>query len=278
MTRWRVAVGAGNRSVVDYLTGRWHRWRPGGKAALRGDGQFAAPTALTLYTPSGARRYRGVLRSASPGRGSPRRDTVNVVSMDSYVRGVLPAEMPASWLPAAVKAQAVAARSYATWSRSQYPRRYYQICDTSSCQVYGGLSAEHPRSNAAVAATARRILTYGGKPAFTQFSSSSGGWTSAGSVPYLTAKRDPYDDFAGNPMHDWALRLSTARIERAFPRLGTLRRITVTRRDGHGEWRGRVATLVLDGTRSDVRLSGDSFRSRFALRSSWFSFASRPAR
>ena len=221
-------------------------------------------------TPSGPRTYRGSLRSATPVPGGKARDTVNVLSMDDYLRGVIPTEMPASWQPEAVKAQAVAARTYATWSRSQYPTRYYQICDTSYCQVYGGQGAEDPRSNAAVTATARQILTYGGKPAFTQFSSSSGGWTSAGSVPYLAANADPYDDYDGNPVHAWTLSLSARAVERAYPRVGTLNRIRVTRRDGNGEWKGRVWTLVLDGSKSDVTVSGDEFRARFGLRSSWF--------
>jgi stage II sporulation protein D len=169
-----------------------------------------------------------------------------------------------------VKAQAVAARTYATWSRSQYPNRYYHICDTSSCQVYGGVAAEHPSSTAAVTATARTILTVGGKPAFTQFSASNGGWTSAGSVPYLPAKPDPYDGVSGNPVHDWTETLTADRIERAYPSLGTLRRIRVTQRDGNGEWKGRVVTVVLDGTNADVTVSGDGFRSQFGLRSTWF--------
>ncbi|CAN5403477.1 hypothetical protein BH10ACT10_BH10ACT10_25720 [soil metagenome] len=268
--RWRITVGAGNKSVVQYLTGTWHRWRPGGRASLVGDGQFGAPTPLTLFTPYGPRRYRGALRSASPVRGGRARDTVNVLSMDDYVRGVIPREMPASWQPEAVRAQAIAARTYATWSRDQYPSRYYQICDTSYCQVYGGQGAEDPRSNDAVTATADQILTYDGKPAFTQFSSSSGGWTSAGSVPYLTARADPYDDYTGNPVHAWTTALDASRIERAYPSVGTLQGISVTRRDGNGEWKGRVWTLVLDGSRSDVTVSGDAFRARFGLRSAWF--------
>ena len=268
--RWRIAVGAGNKSVVDYLTGSWHRWKPGGRAALAGDGQFGAPTPMTLFTPAGTRSYRGSLRSASPVKGGKARDTVNVLSMDDYVRGVIPREMPASWQPEAVKAQAVAARTYATWSRDQFPSRYYQICDTSYCQVYGGAGAEDPRSNAAVTATANQILTFDGKPAFAQFSSSSGGWTSAGSVPYLAAKADPYDDYDGNPVHAWSTELGAAKIERAYPALGTLQGIQVTRRDGNGDWKGRVWTLVLDGTKNDVTVSGDAFRARFGLRSSWF--------
>ena len=273
--RWRITVGAGNRSVVDYLTGSWHRWKPGGRAALVGDGQFGAPTPMTLFTPAGARSYRGSLRSASPVKGGKARDTVNVLSMDDYVRGVIPREMPASWQPEAVKAQAVAARTYATWSRDQFPSRYYQICDTSYCQVYGGAGAEDPRSNDAVTATASQILTFDGKPAFTQFSSSSGGWTSAGSVPYLAARVDPYDDYDGNPVHAWSTELGATRIERAYPGVGTLKGIDVTRRDGNGDWKGRVWTLVLDGTKNDVTVSGDAFRARFGLRSSWFTVVSR---
>jgi SpoIID/LytB domain protein len=273
--RWRITVGAGSRSVVDYLTGSWHRWKPGGRAALVGDGQFGAPTPMTLFTPAGARSYRGSLRSASPVKGGKARDTVNVLSMDDYVRGVIPREMPASWQPEAVKAQAVAARTYATWSRDQFPTRYYQICDTSYCQVYGGAGAEDPRSNAAVTATASQILTFDGKPAFTQFSSSSGGWTSAGSVPYLAARVDPYDDYEGNPVHAWSTELGAAKIERAYPAVGTLKGIEVTRRDGNGEWKGRVWTLVLDGTKNDVTVSGDAFRARFGLRSSWFTVVTR---
>jgi stage II sporulation protein D len=267
--RWRLNVDGG-RSVLGYLTSEWHRYRPGGHAALVGDGQFNADVPLRLWTPYGSRSYRGVLRAVAPGPGSAVRDTVNVVSLDGYVRGVVASEMPVSWSMEAVKAQAVAARTYATWSRNENLDRYWHICDTTACQVYGGLDAEQPRGNAAVTATARQILTYGGTAAFTQFSASSGGWLSAGSRPYLVAKPDPYDGFSANPVHDWTLRLDAARIERAYPRIGRLQRLLVTRRDGHGQWGGRVVTLVLDGRRANATLSGDAFRSAFGLRSSWF--------
>jgi stage II sporulation protein D len=269
VTRWRLNVDSG-RTVVGYYDGAWHRYRPGGAPYLVGDGQFHAAAPLTLWTPSGTSTYRGYLRAASPTPGSATRDTVNIVSLDSYVQGVLPAEMPTSWSAQALEAQAIAARTYAAWERDANAGRPSQICDTASCQVYRGYSAEDSRGNAAVAATLKQILTYDGAAAFTQFSSSSGGWTSAGSRPYLVAKADPYDDFTGNPVHDWTLRLSASRIATAYPSIGRLRRLHVTRRDGHGQWRGRVVTVVLDGTRHDVSLSGDAFQARFGLRSSWF--------
>ncbi len=276
VTRWRIKVGAGNNSVVAYRTDRWHRWRPGGRAALAGDGEFSARGPLTLWTPSGARRYRGALRSASPSAGSATRDTVNVLRMDAYVRGVIPREMPSSWQPEAVKAQAVAARTYAAWSLAQHPTRYYQICDTTSCQVYGGRDAEDARSNAAVTATRTQVLTYRGAPAFTQFSSSSGGWTSAGGAPYLPAQEDPYDAFDGNGMHDWTTTIDTGRVETAYPELGTLERIDVVSRDGHGDWQGRVESMVLHGSSADRTVSGDTFRWMFGLRSTWFTFDPTP--
>ncbi|QNN53682.1 SpoIID/LytB domain-containing protein [Nocardioides mesophilus] len=267
--RWRLNVANG-RTVVGYLTSRWHRWQPGGRSVLAGDGEFTARAPLTLWTPAGARTYRGALRAASPTAGFADRDTVNVLSMDSYLKGVIPYEMPASWSAEAVRAQAVAARTYASWSRAQAPNRYYQICDTTSCQVYGGVGGEDSRSNAAVEATARQILTYGGGPAFTQFSASSGGWTSAGSVPYLPAKADPYDGHDANGVHDWSVTVDAGRLERTYPAIGTLERIRVTSRDGNGDWRGRVWSMVLDGSKADRTISGDTFRWVYGLRSSWF--------
>jgi SpoIID/LytB domain protein len=269
VTRWRLNV-AGTKTVVDYFDGAWHRYQPGGNATLVGDGQFHADVPLTLWTPSGSRMYRGWLRAASPTPGSADRDTVNVVSMDDYVQGVIPGEMPTSWSMEALKAQAVAARTYGTWSRDDNADRWYQICDTSACQVYRGYSVEDARGNEAVADTRGQILTYGGAAAFSQFSSSSGGWTSAGGQPYLVAKADPYDNFSANPMHSWTVKLKASTIRAAYPSIGRLNRLHVTRRDGNGQWGGRVVTIVLDGTKRNITISGDTFRSRFGLRSSWF--------
>jgi stage II sporulation protein D len=275
ITRWRLVVSKG-KTVLQLNDGRWRRYRAAWARSIKGDAEFFAKGPLTLWKPGGATRYRGILRAASPSPGSSSRDTVNVLPMDQYVMGVIPKEMPPSWLPEAVKAQAVAARTYATWSRNQNPNRYYQICDTTWCQVYGGASVEDRRSNAAVRATARQILKYAGKPAFTQFSSSSGGWTSAGSAPYLVAKEDPYDGWDGNPVHSWTTTVDAGRLERSFPSIGTLERILVTSRDGNGEWQGRVASLVLEGDRGRATVSGDTFRLTFGLRSSWFSIRPTP--
>lgn len=263
-TRWRL-IAKGARTVVQYHDGRWRWFR-----RFNGEAQFGAGRSpLTLVTPSGHRRYRGVLRSAAAEAGSAERRTVNRLPFEAYLRGVVPLEMPALWSPEAVQSQAVAARTYAAYERER-PVRHYDICDTTSCQVYGGYDAEHSASDAAIKATRGQILTYGGRAAFTQFSASSGGWTSAGSMPYLVAKQDPYDDWAGNPVHDWRATFSDERIERAYPAIGNLRRIVVNRRNGHGEWGGRVLSLTFVGGKGRRTVSGDDVRWTFGLRSNWF--------
>ena len=269
-TRWRIAVGDG-RDRVAFLNGRWHRY-----GALDGRGGFSRRgKPVTLVTPSGATAYRGRLWSRAPSAGGAARDTVNVVSLENYLRGVVPMEMPALWHPAAVRAQAVAARTYATYERAHPRARHYQICDTWSCQVYGGVAAEHPASDAAVEKTAGKVLTWRGEPALTQFASSSGGWTVSGSVPYLPAQKDPYDGWSGNSVHSWSLRLTDTQLESHWPSIGNLTRITVLDRDGNGDWGGRVQSLRLVGSAGRVTVSGDTFRSVLGLRSDWVTFGVR---
>ncbi|WP_110182793.1 SpoIID/LytB domain-containing protein [Nocardioides solisilvae] len=265
--QWRLTTNAANgRTLVQWRAkGAWRRWK-----VLVGDGELAAPGGLTLVTPSGSTTYRGKLRAASPSPGSRARDTVNVLSLENYLKGVVPLEIPAAWSQEAVRTQAVAARTYAAFERSEPLAAHYQICDTTACQVYGGKSAEHPLATAAVEATAGQVLTVDGEPAFTQFSSSNGGWSAAGSRPYLAAQPDPYDGWSGNPNHVWETTVGDERLEAAWPVIGDLQRIDVTERDGNGEWGGRVQRMVLTGSTGSVTVSGDDLRRALGLRSSWF--------
>ena len=228
------------------------------------DDEPAIPKGLTTLLGRRGLVVTGTLRGGSIARGD---------SLENYIKGVVPLEIPASWSPQAVRAQAVAARTYASYEREHPRTADYQLCDTSSCQVYGGYDAEHPASNAAVDATAARILTHDGEPAFTQFASSSGGWTSAGSVSYLPAREDPYDGWAGNPVHTWSSRVPDTIFERTWPRIGNLTRILVTSRDGNGDWGGRVRSLTIVGDHGRIVVSGDTFRSVLGLRSTFLTFA-----
>jgi stage II sporulation protein D len=261
ISRWRITA-SGAKSVLSYRTDSWHAWR---RAA--GDAEFTAGNRpMTLRTPEGAATYRGTLRSSSVGPG---RDTVNAVRLDVYLRGVVPQEMPALWPSAAVRAQAVAARTYAVYERDHAPAgRAYDLCDTSTCQVYGGADAEHPASDAAVAATAGEIVTYGGDAAFAQFSASNGGYSVAGGQPYLVATRDAYDD--GAPGDPYARTYAGDAITRHWPGLGDLLSVKVTHRDRHGTPdvpEGRATMVQVTGTDGSVEVSGSTFRTYLGLRS-----------
>lgn len=269
-TRWRVArIADGRNRVSFYREGRWRGWR-----TLDGLGEFSAggTDPVTLVTPSGTKAYRGRLAALAPADAPAARVTVNTLRLEQYLRGVVPLEIPALWSAAAVRAQSVAARTYSAYERAHPRASIFDLCDTSSCQVYGGVAAEHSASDAAIRATRRRILRYAGGPAFTQFSSSSGGWTAAGSVPYLVSKKDPYDDWSGNTHHDWSVTFTDDRIESTWSSLGNLRRIVVTARDGGGDWGGRVRTVRLVGSRNTVTVSGDSLRYALGLKSTYLTF------
>lgn len=263
-SQWRLAPARGGKTKVSYRNGGWHVWRK-----LSGDGEFRASKPLTLVLGSDRVAYRGSLQSRTPaGAPSSHRATVNKVSLEDYVQGVVPREMPALWHQAALRAQAIAARTYAASERSSTNPRW-DLCDTSSCQVYGGKSAEYPTSNKAVAKTAGQVRMFHGAPAFTQFGSSNGGWTSDGGKAYLPAQKDPYDGWSGNPNHSWTTKVTAATVEKAFG-LGNLTSISITERDGHGQWNGRVLHMKLVGSKRTATIDGDDFRSALGLRSTWF--------
>lgn len=221
---------------------------------------------VSVVLPSGSvRAYRGslaLIKWGSSGR------TVNRVLVEDYVRGVVPAEMPTSWAPDAVRAQAVAARSYGVRLRSVARQSGYDLCDTTACQVYRGVAVETSRGDAAVRATAGVILTYRGAVALTQFASSNGGHSAQGDHPYLAPKPDPYDGAVRSQA--WNKTVTAAQIAQRWPGVGTVRGIQVTTRDGAGAWGGRVRSVAIHGSRATFTVSGSTFQSRFGLKSRLF--------
>lgn len=266
---WRVVERAGtpDSEVWVYTNAAgWTRVRAvGGQAELYVDGGT-----LRLYLPTGSAVYRGALRSAEPRDRGPRK-TVNVVHLEHYLRGVVPQEVPATWHPQAVRAQAVAARSYAVFERNAVRSlptpRHFDVWDTTRSQVYDGVLAEHPASNAAVTATRGEVRLYDGRAAFTQFGSSNGGWTAAGSKTYLVAKKDAWDLWPGNPNRSWTKTITDDTIEKAYADIGDFQRLELTHRQG------RVVKANIVGSRDTVPVTGDQLRSALGLKSTVFSLA-----
>ncbi len=126
--------------------------------------------------------------------------------------------------------------------------------------------AEYASTNTAIDATAGQVrLDAAGQPAFTQFSSSNGGFSAAGSQPYLVAQADPYDGWSGNTNTTWTLPLTAGNVEKNYPAIGTLTSIAVDTRDGNGEWGGRALAMTLTGTAGSVTTTGEDFRFRVGL-------------
>jgi peptidoglycan hydrolase-like amidase len=200
-----------------------------------------------------------------------------VLPMERYLRGVLSSEMPATWPAEAVRAQAVAARTYAAWARTR--GFFYDVRDDTGDQCWDGLAAEHWRTNVAIGVTRNGISTYGGRPILAQFSASNGGFTNAGAVPYLPGRADPYEARARSPYLAWQVGIRPERLAALDGAGGVTRptRVTVLSRDGRGTWGGRVIQVRVYGYTASggsgyATFSGETFRRALGMRSNYFGF------
>lgn len=228
---------------------------------------------LKVCGPQYSTWYEGEIWAVTNSGGLQR--TINLVSVEQYLRGVVPNESPASWPAPALEAQAVAARSYVLAGDTRW-RPYADTCDSTWCQVYDGRyttrggrwrSSTDPRTNAAVAATAGQVrLTPSGAVARTEFSSSTGGYTAGGAFP---AVADAGDSVSSNPNHRWERHISIAVLESRY-RLGDFVNLVVTDRNGQGPWGGRVERIEIRFTNGTRSMSGNDFRRAFSLKSDLF--------
>ena len=228
------AVRAGRRRLSSRKT--YYVRRSGGRVQLRSSRgkRMGTYTALrvtgrrgivTLRGRAANGRVNGAYRGAidfSPGAFSGV-DAINALSLDTYLRGVVPDESPPSWPLEALKAQAVAARTYAI--ATMKPGAGFDLYPDTRSQVYGGVAAEVASTNQAIAETRGEVVTYNGAPVVTYFFSTSGGRTEdventpLGNEPrpWLKSVDDPYDD--ASPRHRWGpIRMS---LKRADAKLGS---------------------------------------------------------
>jgi SpoIID/LytB domain protein len=223
------------------------------------------------------RPYRGELHVALV---EGRLQVVDHVPLEQYLWGVVPGEMPSTWAAEALKAQAVAARSYALATR--VPGKPFDVYADVRSQVYVGASGEQPAATAAVRATAREVLTHRGAVARTLFHSTSGGRTASSKeafdedVPYLVAVDDPAD--AASPYHRWGpVPVGAATGAKA---LGVTGPILDARVGSVAGGRARTVVLRLPGVEETV--NGADFRFAYGLRSTWIELGvlslARPAR
>jgi stage II sporulation protein D len=210
--------------------------------------------------------YRGKLVLSTDGKLV---QVVDTLGLEAYLKGVVPSEMPSNWSPEALKAQAVAARSYALANLTK--GRAFDLYGDTRDQAYGGVAAESPSASAAIDATRGQVVLYKGKVADTLYFSTSGGRTASAlestgtAVPYLVPAADPYDTLS--PYHDWGpVLFDAAKVAKQLKLSAPIADVQAV--DGAS---GRVKTLTVVSTDdSQVTLSGNQVRTALDLRSTWF--------
>jgi stage II sporulation protein D len=264
---FKVRDGTG---VMHTVTAGKYTLKPALKLAVDGQTMARALPGPLLFQPGAAalglkHRYRGSIQ-IDVTAGKLR--AINMVGLEQYLYGVVPSEMPFTWLPEALKAQAVVARSYALATRRTGAFDLYP--DTRS-QVYLGIEHEKPSTNAAVNATAGQVVLYEGEVAKTFFFSTSGGRTASAEdvfgepVPYLVSVADPYDSIS--PHHDWGpLVFTGAKLAKVLKMKG---RVVDLQPELNSS--GRIKVLNVVGTKSTLAMQGADLRRRLGLRSTWFS-------
>ncbi len=209
--------------------------------------------------------------------GNNKMMVLNYITMDHYLYGVLQGEMGQSAPLEALKAQAVAARSYAMTNLYVHKSYGFHVCTTTHCQVYKGYSWETEKTNRAVDETSGQILYSEGKPAAAYYHKNSGGYTQnskdvwSSQLPYLTAVKDEY-----SPDYPWTATMSFAQIQSRLETCGydpgSVQSVSITARNESGA----VSELTVAGNKNTVVLKKESVRTVLggtSLKSTQFSIA-----
>ncbi len=226
-----------------------------------------------------AHYYTGTSIGTAPARTQVRvmmGGKVHKVALETYVRGVVSAEVSSSWPLAALEAQAVASRTYALTAHAG-GSKFDVYADTRS-QVYRGVAAQTPQTDAAVAATAGQIVTYAGRPAITYFFASSGGRTESVESAFPGSEPQPWlrgvvDQYERGDQHSWKTALgfaSAAAKLRGFVR-GSFKGIEVLKRG----YSPRIVSAYVLGSDGRTAISGNELAARLGLYSTWAYFSTR---
>ncbi len=237
---------------------------------------------IKQYAHVNNRRYRGDISILRPA-GKSGMTVVNTLPVEEYVYGIIKHEISPEWAMEAVKAQAVAARTYALASSNKHKADGFDVCATTDCQVYGGLESETPRALEAVDATRGLVLFHSGKLITAYFHSSSGGHTEnsenvwSSPLPYLKGVADFDQDC---PYFKWEKKLTIAELNQAVSRAGyNIGRLQAIELSPLGNppaasndrgVSGRVKHVRLLGTNGSVQITGAKMRTMLDLKSTLF--------
>lgn len=226
--------------------------------------------------------YRGLLK-IRPSTIEGKVNIINVVPLEIYLQGVIPCEVIPSWAMDAIKAQAVAARTYAMYHKNGYEAAGYDVTDDIRSQVYRGYSAETGSTNRAVQQTKGEILTYQGKVIDALFHANGGGYTENSEnvwgtyIPYLRGVKEERSKEVNNV---WNKTISLATFIKSLANngynVGQIKGITLSHLSvGNNKSKdrgvsGRVKYIVIIGNKGEKRITGNDIQSIFGLKSTLF--------
>ncbi len=213
----------------------------------------------------GGKRYPGTIKIVAL---KDQLFVVNILKIEKYLSSVVGSEMPHKWHIEALKAQAIASRTYALKRKGN---TLFDLDSTQKTQVYNGLESRTSRTKQAVKNTRSLVLTHQGKLINAVFHSSSGGITENSSdvwkndFPYLVSVKD-FDQI--NPKRNWQKGFSKIQLESIFPETGGIENIEILEKSRTG----RIKELKISGRYGTKLFSGEKFRIRLNLKSTLFRF------
>ncbi|MFN8674240.1 MAG: SpoIID/LytB domain-containing protein [Candidatus Sericytochromatia bacterium] len=220
------------------------------------------------------KKYRGDLNVVLNPADNATLNIVNNVMVEDYLRGVVPSESSASWPIESLKAQTLAARTYAISNWNRRESLGFDLMATTSDQVYNGMAVEHPATDQAIKETTGEIMLYNGKPINALFFSCSGGYTDSAkevwkepNMPYI----QPVPDFDQKaPRYKWTQTFNNSDIQKGLTKLGVdagnVKNIEIIEKTEHN----RATKLRITGSKGTFEVDGNKFRLAVGLNSTFF--------
>lgn len=231
-----------------------------GKTACEAERLVAVPLRSGVYASFKGHSYRGHFEFFRGKKGAL--IVLNVVDLEDYLLGVVPSEMPSNWPPEALRAQSVAARTFAISRMLDHIYDTYDVYDDQSAQVYLGVRGENERSSQAVRDTAGQVLTYNGVPITAYFFSDAGGYTKDGKLPYLRAKPSLYPK---SPHNSWRIPLAPDDLARFADKAGTPVGKPRTVSCENDPVSGYLNRIVIEGERGTCEIGANKLRELIGL-------------
>lgn len=225
-------------------------------------------------------RYRGSIEIDFD-KEQRKLNIINIIGIEEYLYGVLKKEISPRWPAEVLKAQAIAARTFAIFNMDKYIDEGYNICASTNSQAYGGVNHEDSLTNKAVDETRGMIMTYKGKLINAVYHSDSGGYTEDSEnvwgsfLPYLRSVKSKFEEKVSPPHHTWSYSINVKDLTEKLQKQGYTVNSVVSIEAANKSETGRISELVFITDNNEViNMKANNFRSLIGvglIRSTLFS-------